>query len=543
MPCNVIQRKDDGVEFIFWYKNDGVTALYTLDARERHLANATHMRNETYSDRVQFHVTGDVPYLQMDYLREEDTGSYFCRVDYQWSATELKRVNLVVVVPPKRLVIRDDLGQEIRDIAGPYKEKSDVSLYCEAQKGFPSPNVTWWKDNKLWDNTFKKISGNVVNEMRLSQLSRSELFATFHCKAQNTKLSPPITRTIVLDLYLYPVSVKITSKNSALSAGHPVEIVCESAGSRPSAKITWWLNGTHLSDHTETVHDNITSSTLRLLPKLQHHRSPLICRADNPKLFNSHLEDVRLLNVTCGHTSSLPPLDKGRGGSTAEGGRLRPSGVRGGRQPSCIEGGLALQRSASLTQRVSHGHHAPVCRENQQITYVVGLNESVVVRCEVEAQPTDVTFKWEFSNTVHKHYNLQHTSEGVVSNATYMPVTPADYGTLFCWANNSIGHQQSSCFFTVIAPACKTEKSKSNASSSSRDGSEDVWHHSAITAGAGVAASILIVIAVCIYYFRRIYLEKKHRPMGQQILNEEVSIYSRVQCHNTGPQPRILIAK
>ncbi|GFY44751.1 transposable element Tcb1 transposase [Trichonephila inaurata madagascariensis] len=97
MPCNVIQRKDDGVEFIFWYKNDGVTALYTLDARDRRLANATHMRNETYSDRVHFHVTGDVPYLQMDYLKEEDTGSYFCRVDYQWSATELKRVNLVVV--------------------------------------------------------------------------------------------------------------------------------------------------------------------------------------------------------------------------------------------------------------------------------------------------------------------------------------------------------------------------------------------------------------------------------------------------------------
>ncbi|GFY80167.1 hemicentin-2 [Trichonephila inaurata madagascariensis] len=158
--------------------------------------------------------------------------------------------------------------------------------------------------------------------------------------------------------------------------------------------------------------------------------------------------------------------------------------------------------------------HAPVCKENQQITYVVGLNESVVVRCEVEALPTDVTFKWEFSNTVHKHYNLQHTSEGVVSNATYMPVTASDYGTLFCWANNSIGHQQSSCFFTVIAPACKTEKSKANASSSSRDGGENMWHHSAITAGAGVAASILIVAAVCIYYFRRIYLEKKHRPIG-----------------------------
>ncbi|GFY67029.1 hemicentin-2, partial [Trichonephila inaurata madagascariensis] len=186
---------------------------------------------------------------------------------------------------------------------------------------------------------------------------------------------------------------------------------------------------------------------------------------------------------------------------------------------------------------------APVCKENQQITYAVALNESVTVRCEVEAEPTDVTFKWEFSNTVHKHYNLQHMGKGVVSIATYMPVTPADYGTLFCWANNTIGHQQSSCFFTVIAPACKTENVKVNASSLSRDGSEEVWNHSALTTGAGVMAFILIITAACIFYFRRIYLERKHRsPMGP-MLEEEISIYSRAQYHNNGPQPHILITK
>ncbi|GFT52179.1 irregular chiasm C-roughest protein, partial [Nephila pilipes] len=96
----------------------------------------------------------------------------------------------------------------------------------------------------------------------------------------------------------YPVSVKITTKNTALSANSSVEIICESVGSRPSAKITWWLNGTLLSDHTETVHDNITSSTLRLRPKPQYHGTSLECRADNPKLFNSHKQDSRLLNIT-----------------------------------------------------------------------------------------------------------------------------------------------------------------------------------------------------------------------------------------------------
>ncbi|XP_015927689.1 nephrin [Parasteatoda tepidariorum] len=583
MPCDVIQKREDSVEFIFWYKNDGVTALYTLDARDRKLTDAFHMRNETYSDRVQFHVEGDELYLEMDKLKEEDTGSYFCRVDYQWSATELKKVNLIVIVPPNKLTIHDEKGQEIRDVAGPYKEKTDISLICEAFKGYPTPNVTWWKDNRLWDNTFKKgSSGNVINEMRLLNLSRTDLFATFHCKAQNNKLSAPVVRTIVLDLYLYPLRVRITSKVSALSTGRRVEMTCETVGSRPSAKITWWLNGTHLSDHIETVHDNVTSSVLRLLPKFQYHKSPLTCRAENPKLFNSHMEDVRMLNITYIPQVSLRLIKEEADRLPKEDDFVRlvcdinanPPVLKVGwifndtplshnkSQTDIVSGNTLVFKK--LTRR-NHGRyrcyalndegkgfsqelmlnisHAPICKENQQITYVVALNESVIVRCEVEAMPTDVTFKWEFSNTVSKHYNLQHVSEGVVSNATYRPTSSSEYGTLFCWANNSIGSQQSSCFFTVIAPACKTQKTNANASSFSGDENVGNWYQSAITTGAIVAVSVIVISAICACYFRRIRNEKKKRPMGQQILGEEVSIYSRVQCHNTGPQPRILIVK
>ncbi|XP_015927704.1 neural cell adhesion molecule 2 [Parasteatoda tepidariorum] len=557
MPCDVLQRRDDSVEFIFWYKNDGVTALYTLDARDRKLIDAYHMKNETYSDRVQFHVDGNDLYLEMDKLKEEDTGSYFCRVDYQWSATELKKVSLIVVVPPKKVIIRDDSDQEVSDVAGPYKEKSDVSLLCEAQKGYPSPNVTWWKDNKLWDNTFKKVSGNVINEMRLTNISRADLFATFHCKVQNTKLDLPITRTIILDLYLYPLTVKITSKVSALSAGRVVEMSCETIGSRPSAKVTWWLNGTLLSDHIETVHDNVTSSVLRIHPKLQYHKSPLVCRAENPKLYHSHVENIRLLNITFLPQVSLRLIKEEEDRMPKEDDFIRlicdivanPPVLKIGWQfndlplshneSQTVSGDTLFLRDTIDFRRLSRRNagkyrcsalndegrgysqemilnisHAPVCKENQQITYVVGLNESVIVRCEVEAMPTDVTFKWEFSNTVRKHYYLQHVSEGVVSNATYRPMNLADYGTLFCWANNSIGHQQSSCFFTVIAPACKTDKANANASTSSRDGSDSIWQHSAITAGAGVVISILIISVISAIYFRRMYMEKKNRPMG-----------------------------
>ncbi|KFM62594.1 Hemicentin-2, partial [Stegodyphus mimosarum] len=577
MPCNVLQKKEDNVEFFFWYKNDGVTAFYTLDARRQRLGEAHHVKNESYSSRIQFHPTAEQPYLQIDNLKEDDTGTYFCRVDYQWSATELTKINLVVVVPPKKLIVRDDTGQEVRNIAGPYKEHSDVTLSCEAQKGFPTPNVTWWKDNKLWDNTFQKTQTGVINEMKLNNLSRLELFATFHCKAQNTMLTSPVSRTIVLDMYLYPLTVRITSRPLPRAAGRRVDLACESEGSRPSAKLSWLLNGSALTDHIETVHDNVTSSVLRFLPKSQHYGLPLVCRAQNPKLYDSKLDDVRVLNITYIPQVSLRLIKEEVGRQPKEDDYIRlvcdidanPSVLKVGwlfndlplshnqSSTDIVSGNtLVFKRltrrnrgrykcyaineegrgiSQELTLNISH---APVCKENQQITYAVGLNQTVTVRCEVEAVPTDVTFKWEFSNTVRKHYNLQHTSDGVVSVASYMPVTAADYGTLFCWANNSVGHQQSSCFFTVIAPACNPERTNVNASSLSRDGSEEVWNHSVITTGAGIVASIFIVTAACAFYIRRIYLEKKHRPMGP-IMEEDVTIYSRVQCHNSGPQPRI----
>ncbi|KAG8185340.1 hypothetical protein JTE90_005469 [Oedothorax gibbosus] len=53
-------------------------------------------------------------------------------------------------------------------------------------------------------------------------------------------------------------------------------------------------------EHSDTVQDNSTTSVLRLLPKMQHNGSPLTCRAHNPKLADSQLEDTRTLNITCG---------------------------------------------------------------------------------------------------------------------------------------------------------------------------------------------------------------------------------------------------
>lgn len=40
---------------------------------------------------------------------------------------------------------------------------------------------------------------------------------------------------------------------------------------------------------------------------------------------------------------------------------------------------------------------------------------------------------------------------GTQSGVNYTPMTELDYGTLLCWANNSIGTQESPCVFQIVA--------------------------------------------------------------------------------------------
>lgn len=89
------------------------------------------------------------------------------------------------------------------------------------------------------------------------------------------------------------------SKLPHLSAGKKVQITCESGGSRPAATIIWRLNGSLLTEHKETVHANTTRSVLTLLPKALHHGSKISCTAENPKMYSSAIEDIKVLNVSC----------------------------------------------------------------------------------------------------------------------------------------------------------------------------------------------------------------------------------------------------
>lgn len=68
--------------------------------------------------------------------------------------------------------------------------------------GRPWPNVTWFLDNTIIDESFERRSDGVtVNHLSFPNVGRQHLNARLVCLASNTHLTPPNSRVLILDIY------------------------------------------------------------------------------------------------------------------------------------------------------------------------------------------------------------------------------------------------------------------------------------------------------------------------------------------------------
>uniref|UniRef100_T1HJG2 Ig-like domain-containing protein n=1 Tax=Rhodnius prolixus TaxID=13249 RepID=T1HJG2_RHOPR len=95
----------------------------------------------------------------------------------------------------------------------------------------------------------------------------------------------------------------------------------------------------------------------------------------------------------------------------------------------------------------------PRCREDKEELLGALKQETVVLKCEVDANPPLVTFKWTFNNSGEPAEvpPSRYTASGTGSTLNYTPVSEMDYGTLSCWGTNKVGEQKTPCLYQVIA--------------------------------------------------------------------------------------------
>ncbi|XKL61487.1 hypothetical protein PGB90_008544 [Kerria lacca] len=73
--------------------------------------------------------------LVIDRISKKDEAVYRCRVDFKYAQTRNSKVNLTIIVQPKKIVILDQQKIPRTTVIGPYPENSDLLLICQVFGG------------------------------------------------------------------------------------------------------------------------------------------------------------------------------------------------------------------------------------------------------------------------------------------------------------------------------------------------------------------------------------------------------------------------
>ncbi|KAK4884506.1 hypothetical protein RN001_000777 [Aquatica leii] len=244
----------------------------------------------------------------------------------------------------------------------------------------------------------------------------------------------------------------------------------------------------------EETRENVTISELSFVPTTEDDGKSITCRAENPNVTGLFLETSWKIDVV------YPPIVSLRLGST-----LNADDIKEGddvyfechvkanphwRRLTWLHEGIVLNHNTSariirsnqslVLQRVtkqsagkyvcsavnSEGEtlsnelsfrvqYSPTCRFDRIVVVGASRGESVDIACEIEADPPAKTYKWKFNNSGETlevaSERFAKTSNGTTSILRYTPVSELDYGSLSCWAINSVGHQLQPCVFQVVA--------------------------------------------------------------------------------------------
>ncbi|GAB6028104.1 hypothetical protein CHUAL_002324 [Chamberlinius hualienensis] len=502
LPCDIIPPiQDDRTNIILWYRELSENPLFSFDMRndrkvedgimkswsaDEDLLNRTSFRPAKKSQKIP-------STLEIQSIRVGDEGIYRCRIDFKKSPTRNVNINVTVIVPPHPPTVMGEKGLELSQVVGPYNEGAALILSCESRGGKPPPRVSWWRESILVDDSYDITSfGFVRNDLLVPSLTRDDFRAVYRCEAENNNITPPVYTEVTVDMNLKPLEVKVMHEKVPLSAEKRYQLICHASGSRPPPVMAWWLGSKRMKNTEESasMDGNITSSVLRYVPSAEDNGKFLSCRAENPTISQSGMEDGWILNVQYAPIMSL-----------RLGGSLKEDNIREGDDvyfecniranpwihkvewkfqgqylhPHNGTSGIIISNQSLViqkVQRINAGHyscvgtntegegnsqpidlqikHIPTCKVGQQMSYGVARNEAAKIVCELDANPKQVTFKWGFNSTESMNSSRgRWSTEGTKSILLYTPRSEKDFGTLYCWGSNELGMQKLACAFDL----------------------------------------------------------------------------------------------
>ncbi|XP_061400254.1 synaptogenesis protein syg-2-like, partial [Musca vetustissima] len=433
----------------------------SFDVRGRPFEKALYWSDtNSFGPRAYFVTTTQPAKLQVDNIQLDDEGVYRCRVDFQNSPTRNHRINLTVIVPPHQILVYDASGRDVAGAVGPLFEGDNIVLTCEVRGGRPEPIVTWMNGTQQLESGNGVSMGRhvTVNRLEVPRITRSALNNTYRCQASNTKLVPPVERSIRIDMLLKPTSVSLTNKLKVFSTGVQYNLTCIVEGSVPDTEIKWTQNNRPFkrgSLSTNQINGKVIS-TLTFNPQPEDDGTLLKCEGSNPRLQNSALEDTLMLNVmyppqvTLSLGSTLKPDDIKEGDDVYFECHIKANpkehritwSHNGVPVTQNVSWGIIISTRSLVLQRVARVHaglyacsaandrgettsamvnlrirYAPVCSTNTLVVIGASLEEAVLIPCRVNSDPPEIEFEWTFSSS-GEHFAVPSAHYATIQETT-----------------------------------------------------------------------------------------------------------------------------
>ncbi|KAJ2954077.1 hypothetical protein O0L34_g2292 [Tuta absoluta] len=402
LPCGQGKVFLDGPDsYVLWLKNDR-EFLYRFpnEDTERRAVN----RDRVFGTSCDGGACHDDTSLLLKRVSERDAGLYRCRVHYQASPSVDYVIEVRLVDSPGTPRIYNEDGDEItKGYLGPISLGTDFTLVCEVDRGSSASGdsetlVYWRRNGAIVERTNGAHDSVLRATVRVRNATRMELDAHYECLAHNSDVTEPNTASVLVKMYLPPLSVEIRLNNNVdFEAGQPRVVDCVVVGCVPPPTITWHLGDTLLRPtvHKELHDGNYTVSSLTLAPSLRDNQRELVCRAHNAHIHTDVFEDKVTLNV----------------------------GYR------------------------------PICITTREETVGAVTRDSETISCTVEASPEPLQFSWTFADSRTLYTSVRKVPghhHRYASTLTWLP-RDGDLGPLLCRATNAFGEQKRPCSY-AIAP-------------------------------------------------------------------------------------------
>ncbi|XP_077106627.1 cell surface glycoprotein MUC18 [Ranitomeya variabilis] len=232
LPCGVHSHYDSSDSTLQWlYEKDGNHMISTTGPKGTSIEETDMKSRVSVNKNMQ---------LVIENIQLLDEKLFICRVEDQNGAVKESKVHLKVYkAPDEPEITMEENGIQISD------EAIQIGT-CESNNGFPTPNITWYKNNTPLKNgkdgvvvtsqVIVKSNGLItVRSILSSPVEKSDVFSWFYCDVsyhlpKGSHMLESERRNITVDYPNTKVNLFVKSKSEMIKEGDVVELICKGDG-------------------------------------------------------------------------------------------------------------------------------------------------------------------------------------------------------------------------------------------------------------------------------------------------------------------------